>query len=140
MKRRGACPQRHGNAAPSDPVTTQHAINKYDCGLRSLAHDTGLPDEGEYGKNAVAETVKTASTACEPQDLGKNGPPGRPQDGGAVHNTAKRTDTALAGPAQAIMAALLACGMLNIGETPPSPGGRLAWSLTITDPITGMAA
>ena len=50
------------------------------------------------------------------------------------------TGTALAGPAQAIMAALLACGMLNIGETPPSPGGRLAWSLTITDPITGMAA
>lgn len=70
----------------------------------------------------------------------KNGPPGRPQGGGAVHNTAKRTGTALAGPAQAIMAALLACGMLNIGETPPSPGGRLAWSLTITDPITGMAA
>ena len=84
------------------------------------------------GQNCV-DRMRTAGSR-------KNGPPGRPQGGGAVHNTAKRTGTALAGPAQAIMAALLACGMLNIGETPPSPGGRLAWSLTMTDPITGMTA
>ena len=65
---------------------------------------------------------------------------GAPMGAATAHNVVKRTGKALAGPANAILAAmLLACNVLNVDETSFSLNGKLVWVWIITDPITGMA-
>ena len=129
---------------PPKPVTTEHTICEYDCedcGLKGFTPETGLPKEGEYGKNVVVETVEDYIDRLPNRKISeKAARRGVHMTAGTVHNVVKRTSTALEGPAQTILAALLACSVLNLDETSFSLKGKLVWVWIITDPITGMAA
>ena len=129
---------------PPKEVTTQHTIHEYDCkgcGLKGFTPETGLPDEGAYGKNVVVETTENFVDRLTNRRIAeKMTRRGAPMGAATAHNVVKRTGKALAGPANAILAAmLLACNVLNVDETSFSLNGKLVWVWIITDPITGMA-
>ena len=129
---------------PPPPVTTEHTINKYDCmdcGLSGFEPETGLPKEGEYGMNVVVETTEAYIDRMPNRRIAeKMKRKGVSMSSGTAHNVVKRTGKALARPAQAIIAVLLASNILNIDETSFSLNGKLVWVWIITDPITGVAA
>ena len=129
---------------PPEPTTTEHAIDHYDCGdcgLRDFTPETGLPEEGEYGRNAVVETVENyIDRMPNRRNAEKMTRRNVPMSASTVHNVVKRTSTALRGPAQVVLAALQACSILNLDETSLSLNGKLVWVWIITDPITGMTA
>ncbi len=129
---------------PPKSETTEHAIDHYDCGdcgLKDFTPETGLPEEGEYGKNAVVETVENYTDRMpNRRNAEKMTRRNVPMSAGTVHNIVKRAGMALTGPAQTVLSALLACNILNLDETSFSLNGKLVWVWIITDPITGMTA
>ena len=100
----GDRPQHNGGAAPPEPTTTEHAIDHYDCGdcgLKGFAPETGLPEEGEYGRNVVVETVENCIDRMpNRRNAEKMTRRSVPMSAGTVHNTVKRAGKALRGPAQ----------------------------------------
>ena len=97
---------------PPKSETTKHAIDHYDCGdcgLKDFAPETGLPEEGEHGRNAAVDTVENyVDRVPNRRNAEKMTRRNVPMPAGTAHNTVKRAGMALAGPAQAVLAALLA--------------------------------
>ena len=128
---------------PVRATTTCHTVNVYDCAACDscgMEPETGLPDEGNLGRNACASIVGNfVDRMPHRMNAGRMGRDGLPVSVGTVHNVLARMGRNLGATVGQVAALLMHARALHVDETSFKINGKNAWVWIFLDPQTGNA-
>ena len=128
----------------TESTTTRHTMRICkcgNCGREEIRPETGLPEHGEYGINAIMQVIENyILRMTNRMNAEKMKRDGIHMSSGTVHNVTKTAGLALGEATQRIIRTLLACSILHIDETQLKLNGKPVWVWIFADPVTGASA